>query len=337
MAICCYQTVKDALAQSDKVIIITDRSCGWHFFQGKVIVYDFASLFDNEYNKRVSFHGLGFFWDYYKYRRYCHHLNKVVKTIVNEEDFIFYMPSMAKDVTVTFVYNKYCRGYYYVDEGTLAYRNQELLSQMIPTNFTNSIRKLLKIEDHYHYEILPSFKGTVSITKEAFKWNKNNTRIVNPIKECVLELKTNMPSFDDVIVTSYFSEDINIINKGIDYTIKFILNSNPDSRIGIKFHPFAITNNNKKTSMVMQCIRNKYNERISIIPNEVSIEAMSLVYHPRLFTLFALSSIILYGLLLKSSDGYLVYNEEDNVSIKQVDSVEEYFKLIGVAHNKGKK
>lgn len=326
--------MKEAIDQKDNVIIVTDRNCEWPFFKDNVSIYDFTQIFGSDYKKRVSLNGINAFRDYLKYRSYISHLKKVVTSIVKNEDFIFYMPSMAKDITAAFAYNKHCKGYYYVDEGSLAYMSQDLINQRFTSNFKNSLRRLLKIEDHFHYEVLSTFKGTISITKEAFSWNKKYLKIINPINEYVNETRNNLPSLNSVIVTGLFSEDINIIIAGIVYTVDNILSKGCDSRIGIKLHPYAITNNRDKTLKILQYIKDKYKEQIIVIPNEISIEAMSLVYHPRLYSLFTLSSIILYGLLLKSSDGYLIDYENETFSIVGINSVEEFYRINSIVNYK---
>lgn len=337
LAICCYQTVKNALTQNEKVIIITDRRCEWPFFQDRVIVYNFADIFLGEDLKRVALHNLKAIKDYVRYRRYLCHLNKVVSQVISGEDFFFYMPSMAKNKTAAFAYNKHCKGYYYVDEGSLAYLPQELINQQFSSKMKNAVKRLFKIEDHCHYEIKQYFKGTVSITNEAFQWNKDGEKIVNPIDECILDLKDRIPSFDDVIVTAFLSEDIDSIIKSIDYTVDYVHNKNKSSRIGIKLHPYAITYNRENVSKVYQYIKDSYDNQVVIIPKEVSIEAMSLIYHTRLYSLFQLSSLILYGLLFNSSEGFLIRFKAGNVTIDQISTVDEYYKQISVVNFNNKK
>lgn len=328
LAICCYQTVKEALAHNNKVIIITNRNCQWSFFLDKVTVYDFAEIFKGEDKERVALHSIKAIKDYMRYRRYLYHRDTVIKRIVDGNDYIFYLPTMALNMTAAFVYNKHCKGYYYVDEGSLAYLPIESANQQFDSKLRKKLKQLLKIEDHSHYEITSSFIGTISITKEAFSWNMDWVRIVNPKDECILELKTSLSSYDDVIVTTWLVEDIDLIKKSIDYTIEQILRRNRNSRIGIKIHPKAITYNMEKCMYVLQYIREMYCDRVTIISKEVSIEAMSLVYHPRLYSLFSLSSLILYGLLFQSSEGFLIRNVKDTITIVQINTVEEYNKLI---------
>ena len=332
LAICCYQTVKEALNQNEKVIIITNRQCQWNFFKDQVVVYDFAELFYGYTKNRVALHNIKAIKDYLKYRRYLCHLNKIVNHIIADEYFVFYLPSMADSMTASFAYNKFCKGYYYVDEGSLAYLPQDMININITNNVKNKIKRILKIDDHCHYEINQTFKGTVSITEEAFQWNRDKEKNVNPISECVEELKVGLPSYDDVIVTGFLSEDIDFIIKGIDFTINNILRKSRNSRIGIKLHPYAITYNRKNATLVLVYIKEKYNNRISIIPKDLSIEALSLVYHPNLYSLFTLSSVVLYGLLFKSSDGYLVRNVKGINSIVQIATVEDFYKTISVVN-----
>ena len=347
LSICSYQTVKEALAKNEKIIIITNRNCKWPFFSDRVKVYDFAEIFHGVDKQRATLHNLKAIREYIKYRRYLYRIDMVVRRIVAGEDFVFYMPSMALDMTAAFATNKHCRGHYYIDEGSIAYLPPEARSpqeyyfpeEIRPYGFValakNVIKRLLRIEDHCHYEIYdPLFKGTVSITDKAFQWNINKERIINPKEDCVLELRESVTAFDDVIVTGDLRENINIIKKGIDDTIIYIMGGKEDSRIGIKFHPNAVTYNREQTMSIIEYIREKYDGRVSIIPREVSIEVMSLVYHPRLFSLFSLSSLLLYGLLFDSSKGYYINNDKD-FSMVQISTVEEYYNIVRKVSNPG--
>ncbi|MBO7415534.1 MAG: hypothetical protein J6U22_03060 [Bacteroidaceae bacterium] len=328
LAICCYQTVKEAIEQKDNVYVILNRNCVWPFFTDKVKLFDFAKIFDGEDKQRVALHSLKAIKDYIRYRRYINHLEKVVNRIVAEEDFIFYMPSMALDMTLAFAYNKNCKGYYYVDEGSLAYLPQNIINAEFSKNIKNLVKRLLRIEDHCHYEIKPTFKGTISITTDAFLWNKEYEKIVNPVDECVSVLKSRLPVFDDVIVTARLIEDVDTITKSLDFAVERILSNKPNSRIGIKLHPNAVTYNKEKASEVVEFINKKYGDNIAIISPEVSIEAISLICHSNLYSLFVLSSLILYGLLFGCSDGYLISNEKGATRIEQIKTVEDYYKKI---------
>lgn len=323
LTICCYQTVKECLEQNEKVIIITNRGYSWPFFKEKVLVYDFAKIFEGEDKDRVALHSFSALYDYIRYRKFLTHLNKVVDEIVAKEDFIFYMPSMAMAMTKTFAYHKHCKGYYYVDEGYLAYTPSETLKLYLPNRKKNLIKALLKIEDHYHLEMTSRFKGTVSITNDAFEWNSKE-KIVNSVEEYVEEVKNDIPYYDDVILTEYLTQDFEDLKRGIDYTVEKILQEKPTSKIGIKIHPHAITYNRDQTIIFQSYLRDHYSGVITEIPTNVSIEVMSLVYHPNLFSLLELSSIILYAILFKSSKTKLIDFKERAVSIKEIISVEDY-------------
>lgn len=334
VAISCYKTVKDALSQNDKVIIVLDRGCEWPYTFNNVNVYDFADLFEGDNRNRVALNNIKAFEDYLRFLRYKIHLNRVVNKIVEGQDFVFYLPTMALDMTAAFAYNKHCKGYYYVEEGTISYRSLDMVVWQYPSRIKNMVKHLLRIDEHFPFEISHLFKGTISVTSEAFPWNKTGERIVNPIDGCVSDLKTSIPLCDDVLVTTWLVEDIELIINSIDYTIKSILNKNKDSRIGIKFHPKATTVNRYKVLMTIEYLNNEYDGRVTIIPNDVSIELMSLLYHPRLYSLLLLSSLILYGLLLKSSEGYLIDNDDNTISITQITTVEEYLRLCRIVNYK---
>lgn len=329
LAICCYQIVQEVLAKKDKVIIITNRNCPWPFFQSLVTVYDFAEIFHGEDRQRIALHNLRAIKDYIRYRKYRRHLNIIINRIIAGEDFILYLPSMALDMPMSFAYNKNCKGYYYVDEGSLAYLPQDLINQQFAKSFKNDIKRLLNIEDHCHYEILPTFKGTISITKDAFQWNDKWDKIVNSLDDCIIELKKDLPVFDDVIVTAKLVGDIGIIKKSIDFTVANIVKNRPNSKIGIKLHPNAITYNKDKTEELINYIKDRYNDKITIISKDVPIEIMSLVYHPNLYSLLVVSSLILYGLLFRSSDGYLIkHNDMDSFTRVKISTTDEYYSLI---------
>ena len=335
VAICCYQTVKHALASNDEVIIITDRSYIWTHFIEKVRIYDFGEIFKGEDRRRVSLMGPKVFNGYFRYQHYLCHLNKVVKRIVSGNDFILYLPTMALETTAALAYNKHCKGYYYVEEGSLSNNPNIKINNGSSSKLKDKIKRLLRIEDHFPFEINSPFKGTISITEKAFPWNTNSIRIINSMDEFASEINYSLPFCDAVIVTAWLVEDIHLIIKSIDYCLKEIFSKNQESRIGIKFHPKACYYNSAKTSKVLQFIRDNYNQRVTIIPNEVSIEVMSYVFHPRLYSLFALSSLILYGILLKSSEGYLIdYDESGAVSIVPIMTMEDFFRIGDVINYK---
>ena len=324
VTICCYQTVKECLARKEKVIIITNRGCTWPFFKDKVTIFDFAKMFQGEDQRKVALHSLKAMKDYMNFRRYLSHHNNVVKSIVANEDFYYYMPSMSMVTSVKFVNNKYCKGYYYVDEGYLAYTPAEKLKKYIPNKKKNIIKKLFGIEDHYHLEILSNFKGTVSISQDAFEWNVNGERIVNSVNDYIAEIKEDIPYYSDVILTEYLTQDYEIIIKCIDNVVEMILQDNPKSKIGLKIHPHAITYNREKTISVQTYIKEKYAGIITLIPVDISIEVMSIVYHPRLYSLLELSSIILYAILFNSSKTRLIEYKNNETNIKEISSIDDY-------------
>lgn len=326
LTICCYQTVKECLERGEKVIIITNRGCTFPFFEGRVMVYDFAKIFQGEDKDRLALHNLKALKDYLRYRKYLAHLHRVVKNIISNEDFIFYMPSMAMVMTKVFAYHKNCKGYYYVDEGYLAYSSPEILKRYIPDKKLYFLKTLLGIEVHYHLEITPKFKGTVSITKEAFSWN-NKERIVNPIDNYTNEVKGGIPFFNDVIITDYLSQEYDVLTKCIDFATDQILQDSPNSKVGIKIHPHAITYNKEKTIAFKRHIEERYAGSVTLIPTDVSIEVMSLVHHPNLYSLLEVSSIILYALLFKSSKTALIDFKDDVVTIRDITSIEESMQM----------
>lgn len=324
LVICCYQTVKACIARNEKVTIITNRGCSWPFFEGNVKVYDFTEIFQGEDKRNVALHSLNALKDYKRYRAFLSHLDNVINEIVGQQEFIFYLPSMDLVMASSFVYNKYCRGYYYVDEGYLAYIPVETLQRFVPNRTRNFFKSFLRLENHYHLEKTPKFKGTISITEEAFVWNTSGERIVNSVNDYIEEVKDKIPVFDDVILTEYLTQDFEIIKKSIDYVVEVILINNPDSKIGIKIHPHAIVYNEEQTKKVINYLEGKYAKVITIIPVNVSIEVMSIVHHPNLYSLLELSSIILYAIIFKSSITKLIDYKDNAAIVKDIETVEDY-------------
>lgn len=327
LKICCYQTVKESIERGENVTIITTRGSSWDFFKDKVEVWDFTKIFGDEDKQRMALHSIRGTKDYLRHRRFLSHLKKVISEIVNNEDFILYLPSMAMVQTAFFAHNKYCKGYYYVDEGRLAYTHDDDLRQYVPNTSRNRIKKLFGIEDYYHYEITSSFKGTVSITNDSFAWNEDKEKIVNPIGGFIEEVKNDIPYFDDVILTSYLSQELEVILNSIDFTIDNILKIKPESKIGVKLHPQAIYYNKDAAMRVMDHINDKYPGIVTLIPVNVSIEVMSVVYNPVLYALLQLSSVIMYALLFKSSDTKLVEENNGTITIRNVATMEEYYNI----------
>lgn len=323
--ICCFQTIKDLISNNENVIIIVNRGCSWKFFNESVTVYDFAKIFQGEDRARIALKSFAALKDYIRYCKYLLHLKREVSKIIADDSFLFYLPSMALNMTLAFARNKNCKGYYYVDEGSIAYLSNEALEHYIPCRgLKYYVKSLLSIEDHYHYELTSKFKGTISISKDAFVWNLTEPKIVNPIKDFVSEVKNDVPMFNDVILTEYLKQDYDEIIYCIDYTVNKILHDNPKSKIGIKIHPHAITYNKEKTISVQKYISEQYAGIVYLIPAEVSIEVMSLVFHPHLYSLFQVSSILLYALLFKSSESNLIIIDEGTVSIKRITTRDEF-------------
>lgn len=324
LTICCFQTIKECLAREEKVIIITDRGYTWPYFEGKVVIYDFAKLFLGEDKNRRALHSLKAIKDYIEYRRYIAHLKVVVDNIISKENFIFYLPSMAIEKTAVFAHNNFCKGYYYVDEGAISYDTEEELQRFIPKKFRNTIKSFLGIGDFYHFEISSIFLGTISITKDAFAWNVNKEKIINSVDDIVKEVKDDMPYFDDVILTEYLTQDYDVITQSIDYTIGMILHDNPNSKIGLKIHPQAISKNMETVKSVQHYVGVKYAKIVTFIPTNVSIEVMSLVSHPKLYSLLEVSSILLYALLFNSSITKLIECKNGFAKIIDINTVEEF-------------
>lgn len=327
--ICCFQTIKDLIENDENVIIILNRGCSWHFFNESVIVYDFAKIFQGEDRARVALNSFSAIKDYIRYRKYLCHLKRVVNSIIANECYYFYLPSMAISMTLAFARNKYCNGYYYVDEGSIAYLSNDSLKSFVPRRgIKNYVKSMLSIEEHYHYETTSKFKGTISISQDAFAWNLSKLKIVNPVNDFISEVKNDIPMFNDVILTEHLKQNYDEIINCIDYTVKRILQDNPKSKIGIKIHPHAITYNREKTINVQKYICEHYAGVVYLIPAEVSIEVMSLVFHPNLYSLFQVSSILLYALLFKSSESNLIVYDEGTVTLKNITTRDEFDELL---------
>ena len=93
----------------------------------------------------------------------------------------------------------------------------------------------------------------------------------------------------------------------------------------------------KTVGAVIEYLKDEYCEKVVLIPDDVTIEVLSLVNHPRLYSLLEVSSILMYALLFNTSKANLIYNVDDSITIKQIESFEEYNKIFSsMIHKKNK-
>ena len=323
-AISIFETVKSILNRGEKVIVLTKRNTVFAYQHPKMEKIDLS----NFYKKGLlDFRTLKFYNILQKslrYRFYLEEIDKFTKELVHNEDFLLYVPVYMDDNVKSLVSNRHCKGYYYIEEGTLDYQPLDYLYKISCKSIQAYLKKvilpLLGGSFHFLLEVNPKFKGTIGLFNEAFSWNTKWDKIVNsPIE--YIEMQKLRP-YDIIIVTGYlYANDEYILQAFNELFEKLDTNQS----VAIKLHPLVFSQYPQKARRIRTLILQSY-PNVSFLSNSYPVEGNILKFQTRIISFLEVSSLSLYS-VLANTKSWLFCNLNGGFFLKEITSKEQFLSL----------
>lgn len=274
-----YDTVNKLLSEGESVVIVTNRGQKWHSISNERIV-DFSNLF---IKSLLNTHYFSF-------------LKKVrckIRQTINKTPFYFYLPTSFDIICQQFQNYKYCKKYFYIEEGTLSYGHGG--------NYTNHnlygwlklySKKLfgLKTKD---FLLGKRFEGTIAISENAFRWNKKE-RIINTATGYIEANLRDQQDFKNFLIFGYLQNDIIDIEHIIDDIAKYLLKHNINA-IAIKFHPRSYFTQPDKIEAITKYVLSK-EMNVKVLDSNYIVEKSLFTKGSNVFCVQDPSSLIIYAL-----------------------------------------
>lgn len=309
--------------KENNVIIVLERGTKFPFFEGKVSLFDVQKVIDTYRKKTKSLLGTVI-----NYKTSLHPQCKIfAEKVINNTDFVLYTPSYNMYSIKPFLYSKHCMGYYFIEEGFMAYLSEKTLRK----HFNNRQYKkghilmhLVGAGESFDYQVTSNFYGCIGLSEYSFPWCNDN-KIITQFDGYFSHLPYEDIDVDYLITTDWLKDDIKILNNAFDNTIDTIEKNGSINRIAIKFHPSAFVNEKDKIEVLIDHLKSKYNIDFIILPPSYSIEA--LMYHRSIsiYCIFGVSSLQLYAIMLKSKP-YMV-TKDKAIEVSEIKSIPEFLDI----------
>lgn len=316
-----YSTIEKLVNTGERVIIILERSTQFPYFLGKVETYNVQEVIDKYRRNSTTLLGKVINYRFTLYPQ-C---KKFAKKIINGDDIIVYTPSYNMYSVRPFLDCKQCKGYYYIEDGTLSYLSANSLRRRYVNRRYRGGRILMDLlgagekPDCY---ISEKFRGCIGVSEFAYPWCKNKE--VADVSGYYNNQPYDEIDVDDVIISDYLKDDYTVIIDAFKRVIDKIKQDNKPPRIGIKFHPSAYTYEKEKIERIETEIRNTYkNIDFIFFPIHYSIECMMFHKSIQLYCIFGASSLLLYALVLKSK-AYRVNHNSNCIFINEIPTIQDY-------------
>lgn len=316
-----FKTIKELIEKDENVVVILNRGTKFPFFMGMVKIFDIQYITD-KYRKPSS-NIIQKFFNYRFYYLPCFDVK--AKEIIGTEEFILYTPSYNQFALRSFFNSPFLRGYYYLEEGTMSYVSENILKSRYYSKLLFKGRLfsfILGVKEYYDYKMTSKFKGVICMSTYAFPWLKEK-KIVNRIDEYLANIDYKPLMVDAIVVTGYLYEDINKIFSGFDIIFNRILLDGKEKKIAIKFHPTAASYCRQKCQQIRNYLEMKYHVvEFFFVEPSYSIEGSLYQCKSDLYSIFGMSSLCLYSLILGSSS--FVVNLNDSITLEEISCVEDF-------------
>lgn len=319
-----YDMIEKLVKQGESVIVISERKVVFPFFEGIVKKFDIQEVID-KYRKNTS----NIVSLVFNYRTKLHPQCRVfAENIISGEDFVLYTPSYNMYTIKPFVKSRFCCGYYYIEEGFQAYLTEKTLRKNYLERRYRKGRILMDFVgagESLDYKVTPKFRGCISLSKFSFPWC--NEKIITGFDGYFSHVPYEDVEIDNLITTDLLKKEIGAIEESFKVVIDKMLVDNPTMRLGIKFHPSASAYAKEKVARLTEYVKKTYPTLdVIFLPAPYSIE--SLMYHRELnvYCVFGISSLMLYGLMLKNRP-FMVNRTGEVTEIRAIQSIPEFLDL----------
>lgn len=327
-SIVAYDIMKK-ISDGERIVVIANRGCVFNELKDRVEYFDATKLFEGERNHLGSLLEYDTYKNFFRYKGYCRRIKRWLSEVVNKEDFILYIPSYGPEMCGVLAENKYCQGYYFIEEGTMAYMPLEKIKNVSYNFFTkigNVIRFLfMGIVSNFQLNVTKKFLGTYALSDAAFLWNKTIERHLVSGNEYLSILAKGKVFYDSIIIISYASYDISKTIKAIGVAYNRIKEIASTESMAVKLHPQSYFYYPDYTRELENEILNRF-PGLQILPVDYSVEASIVLNASRIFSIFVRSSLSLYSLVLCERETYLVSTD---YSLSVIHTKEEFVAATG--------
>lgn len=322
-----YERVKQLLENNENVIIVSDRNTKFPFFEDRIKFYDIQYITDT-YRGKCS-NSIQKFVNYAF--EYLPHYKKSAKQIINEEDFTLYLSSCNYFTVSPYLWNKHCKEYYFIEEGTMSYMDLGELRRRYKKQLRKgqALLNLIGFRTSFDFYTDKRFRGCICVSQSAFPWCETNKFVADLsyyIKADTNE--NNEEEYNAIVVTDYLDKDISIILQGFSLIFDDILKRG-NTRIAIKMHPTAFSYQKEKIKEIEKYVKQTYScINVAFLPSSCVIEKMLVRNKVIVYSIFDVSSLLLYALALNSRAIVLTCNGK--IEMKELTSttvlLEEVYK-----------
>ena len=308
-----YEMIFNLQKRGEEVTIILSRNLKWPF-----------SL---KVNRIVNISRMNFFLHTkvdkirslrsYILALYCKkRMKNYINSIVGEDDYIAYIPNYKSMIISNLCERKQCKGYYYIEEGTLSYFSIDYAKKVMHySNFFKLLSVVLMVNYDFALKQTKKFKGTISINESAFPWN-NKQKIITSLDAVNLNCVQIIEKKMDIIILPSLIHPTEVYMEIIDRLLLRIENRN---LVALKFHPKSSNRENQKFAELIHYLDYK---GIQILPDYFIVEFNLKQYKSNIYSIIEKSSLLLYSLLL-GGKSYWVKCEGGIVVVEEKKSIYE--------------
>lgn len=323
-----YESVFKILEENktDKIVILVSRGCSWPVNNPNIKVVDCqkfelaGSLHLRKEKMFTLLHSL------FSYRRYLKELYSKINEFVAEEDFYIYLPIYDNELSHAFVQNEHCKGYYFIEEGSIDYLPLSYVYKIAwrtkQALFKRIVYPLLGSKFYFILHQGQNFLGCISLYKEAFPFIDDKIHIVNGNSSYVSQVEESK-YFDNIIVTGYLFEDEQILRCCI---LKLLQSFNNTESIAFKIHPEVYSYYPEKIRIIKDIIR-KSGKKVELLGPSYSVEASIFKAHSNIYSLFTKSSLLLYA-LKNNASAYAITMSNGNIEYEKFSNINEVITSI---------
>lgn len=322
--------IEQLLIKNEKIIILSTRGCSFDYFTDKVVVFDLQKDFAGMQTILGSLLSMKTYSTIPRYKLYLIRLKNYLNKIINNEEYFFYTPNFGTSVAPILENNRLCKGYYFLEEGTLSYLDYIWLKEKWfsrKTRFANVIRRLFGLNSFFQLTTTEKFKGTISLSPFCFPWNKNEKIVVSP-NTYIEQTRPPFEHYKGIILIGYYVYDLKFVETALKKAVS-ALNKSIESvcDMAVKLHPHTYSYTPNYAYSLERLIKTSFPE-MKILPIAYSVELSIIKYDTQIVSIFGLSSLSLYSIMLKSIPTYNIRYEKGDVETEKIDSLEEYLKTI---------
>lgn len=325
-AIVSHSIISELIRNNEEVVVVSERKTIFPSFKDQILIYDIQQVIDTYRKKdqKLIEYVINYRFDLIP------QLRKFAKDVIDNQDFILYLPSCNMFTIQPFLKSKYCKGYYYIEEGTLSYLSKEKLEQRYYTRKYKEgmfLLDFLKMGIAYEFKVSNKFRGCICLSDKAYPWCPKNQKTIVDIKDSLAAFEYSNIATDVVITTDYLRLQLETYLEAFDIVINKIVSESSHHRIYIKFHPTAYLFEETKMNKIMDCLNEKYNDIIKgYLPPSFLMEGLLCDNKVSLYSIFGLSSLLLYALVF-GSKAFEVEIDNNDVSINEIVSVDDFLAI----------